>query len=91
LELARAIYYSLQKDLSNGVFYAQIGVHLTFNLKGFVVGSQIPNLILDPPFDHNPCISNLNKQLKGILSIYISSPFQWYFKGPKLVFVYSFN
>jgi hypothetical protein len=48
LELVRAIYYSPQKDLSNNVFHAQIGVHLTFALKGFVVGSQISNLTFDP-------------------------------------------
>jgi hypothetical protein len=51
LELMNAIYYSLQKDLSNGVFYAQIGTHLTLALKRFVVGSQIPNLTFDLPYE----------------------------------------
>jgi hypothetical protein len=42
LELARAIYYNLQKDLSNGVFYAQIGAHLTLVLNDLWLGVKFP-------------------------------------------------
>ncbi len=44
LNHARAIYYSPQKYFSNNVWHVLIGVHLTFTLKGFVVGNQIFNL-----------------------------------------------
>ncbi len=47
LEHARAISYSSQKDISNGVLHAPIRAHVTLALKGFVVGSQILNLIFD--------------------------------------------
>jgi hypothetical protein len=82
LEHRRAITYSLQKYLSNGVLFAPIGDHLTLTLKGFVIGSQIPNLTPDPSFDHNSCISSLNDQGEGTLEIFILRPFQWYFGGP---------
>jgi hypothetical protein len=34
-----AIFYSIQKDLSNGVLHSRIKDHLTLTLKGFVIGS----------------------------------------------------
>jgi hypothetical protein len=70
LDHARAISYSFQKNLSNSVLYTPIEDHLTVALRGFVVKSQVPNLIPNPSFDHNSCISGLNKQCKGTLSIY---------------------
>jgi hypothetical protein len=70
LEHARAIFYSSQKDISNGALHAPIRVHLTFDLKGFVVGSQIFNLTFDPfKKNHNSCILGLNKQCEGTLGI----------------------
>ncbi len=51
-------------------------------LKKFVVGSQFFNLTLALSFDHNSCISNLNKQCKNILNIYTSRSFQQYVGGP---------
>jgi hypothetical protein len=35
--------------------------YLTLILRGFVVGSQIPNLTPNPSFDHNSCILCLNE------------------------------
>jgi hypothetical protein len=61
LEHAKAISYSFQKKKFNGVLHTQIEDHLTLVLKGFVVGSQIPNLTLGPSFDYNSCILSLNK------------------------------
>jgi hypothetical protein len=75
LEHTRAIFYSPQKDLSNGVLQAPIRDHLTPSLRGFVVGSQIPNFTLDPSFDHKLCILVLNEQCKETLGIYTSRPF----------------
>jgi hypothetical protein len=49
--------------------------HLTFPLKGFVVGSQILNLTPALSFDHNSCKSGLNEQSEGTLHIYVSRPF----------------
>jgi len=43
LEHAKAIFYNLQKDLSNNVFHASIKVHLTLILNGFVLENQISN------------------------------------------------
>jgi hypothetical protein len=43
LEHVKALSYSLQKYISNGVLHALIKDHLTFALKGFVIKSQIPN------------------------------------------------
>jgi hypothetical protein len=62
LEHARATSYSPQKDLSNDVLHALINDLFTLALRGFVVGSQIPNLISDLSFDHNSCFSDLNEQ-----------------------------
>jgi hypothetical protein len=45
LEHTWAIFYNLEKDLSNGVLHAPIRNDLTPTLRGFVVGSQITNLI----------------------------------------------
>jgi hypothetical protein len=67
-EHVRAINYSLQQDLFNGVFFSPIGDDLTPDLRGFVVESQIGNLTLDLSFDHNSCISNVNGQCKGTLA-----------------------
>jgi hypothetical protein len=47
-----------------------------------VVGNLIPNLTRGPFFYHNSCISSLNEQCKGTLSIYIFKKFQWYHGGP---------
>jgi hypothetical protein len=44
-EHARAICYSPQKNLSKGVLHYPIIGHLTPSLRGFMVKSQIPNLI----------------------------------------------
>jgi hypothetical protein len=38
---------------------------LTLAFKGFVVKSQIPNLIPAPSFDHNSCKLSLNEQSKA--------------------------
>jgi len=61
LEHARAIIYSLQKDLFNDASHALIGNHLTLILKGYVARNQIPYLTFGPSFDHNSCISCLNE------------------------------
>jgi len=55
LEHARGLAYIPQKYIFNGVFHSLIKNHLTFALKGFVVGSQIPNLTPSFSFDHNSC------------------------------------
>ncbi len=52
-ENAKAISYSLQKNLCNGLYHAPIKAHLTPIFKGFVVGNQIFDLTLGPSFDHN--------------------------------------
>jgi hypothetical protein len=74
------LFYSSQKGISNGALHAPIRVHLTLALKGFVVGSQILNLILNPFFYHNSCISSLNKQCEGTLGICTSRILQWSLK-----------
>jgi hypothetical protein len=61
--------------------HAPIGDDLTLALREFVVNSQIPNLNLNPSFDHNLCISSLNGQYEGTLDIYNSKKFQWYLGG----------
>jgi len=68
-ENMKTISYSLQKTLSNGLQHAPIRTHLTPAFKGFVVESQIPNLIHAPSFDHNSCKSSLNDQCEVTLSI----------------------
>jgi hypothetical protein len=82
LEHARAISYRIQQDLFNNVWLAPIGAHLTPFLKGFMVGSQIPNLTFGLSFDHKLCISSLNEQCEDTLSSYILKPFQWYLGRP---------
>jgi uncharacterized protein (DUF2062 family) len=47
LEHTRAISYSPEKDLSNGVLHTPIRNDFAPALKGFVVGSQILNLIFN--------------------------------------------
>jgi len=79
LEHAREIFYSSQKDISNGVLAHP---NQALALKGFVVGSEIFNLSFNLSFDYNSCISGVNEQCKGILSSYILKHFQWYFGGP---------
>jgi len=74
--------YSFRKYFSIDVLQVLIKHHLTLNLRGFMVKSQILNLTPSPYFDHNSCISSLNEQCKGILGIYTSRPFQWYPWGP---------
>jgi hypothetical protein len=74
----KEISYSPQKYLSNGVSHALIGDHLTLAIRGFMVGSQIPNLTPCPSFDHNSCILSLNEQCEGTLGMYILRTFQWY-------------
>jgi len=81
LEHVREISYSYQKDISNGVWHTPIKAYLAHTLKGFMVGSEIFNLNLNPSFDYNSCISSLNEQCKGILGSYILKHFQWYFGG----------
>jgi len=61
-EYVKAMTYSSQKDLSNGLLHAPIKDHSTFALRGFVFESQIPNLTPGPSFDHNTCILGLNEQ-----------------------------
>jgi hypothetical protein len=75
LEHAINIYYSFQKDISNGVS-RPIKYHLTLDLKGFVTLDR--NIF----FDHNLCISSLNEQCESILSIYTSRTFQRYPRDP---------
>jgi hypothetical protein len=81
LEHMRALSYNPKKDISKGVSHVTIRDHLTPTLRGFVIGSQISNMIPAPSFDHNSCILGLNEQFDGILNIYTSRPFQWYFGG----------
>ncbi len=45
LDLVMAISYSHKKEFSNGVLHFPIGGRLTPSLMGFMVGSQIRNLI----------------------------------------------
>ncbi len=75
LRMRNKYFIAFKKDLSKGVQHALIGPHLTLAFKGFVVGSQIPNLTLAFSFDHNSCKSGLNEQCEGTLSIYFSRPF----------------
>ncbi len=79
---AKEIFYSPQKDLSNGVMHAPIKAHLTFTFKGFVVESIVFNLTPTLSFDHNSCKSGLNEQCEGILSIYTSKKFNGVIGGP---------
>jgi hypothetical protein len=74
-EHVKVITYSLQNDIFNEVFHYPIGDDLTPTPRGFVVGSQIGNLTLDPSFDHNSCISGVNGQCKGTLGIYTLKSF----------------
>jgi hypothetical protein len=73
---ANAISYNLQTDLFNGVSNTPIRTHLTPVLKGFAVKNLISNLTPNLSFDHNSCISILNKQCKGTLGINILKSFQ---------------
>ncbi len=68
-ENTKTISYSPQKTISNGLQHAPIRIQLTLVFKGFVVESQIPNLIHVPSFDHNSCKSSLNDQCEVTLSI----------------------
>jgi len=52
------------------------------SLKGFLVGSQILNLIINFSFDYNSCILHLNEQCEGTLGIHTSRSFQCYPRGP---------
>jgi hypothetical protein len=63
LDNKKVIFYNFQKDLSNSVLHAPIKYHLTPSLRGF------ENLILDFSFDHNSCLSSLNEQCEGNLTI----------------------
>jgi hypothetical protein len=74
-ENSKAIQYSLQKYLSNGVSHTPIEAYLTFFFKEFMIRNQIPNLIHAPSFDHNSCKSSLNEQCEGTLNIYDSRTF----------------
>jgi hypothetical protein len=60
-ENSKAISYSPQKYLSNGVLHAPIEANLTLSFKELVIRNQIPNLIPAPSFDHNSCKSSLNE------------------------------
>jgi len=83
-ENVRKIFYSFQKIFP-------IGIHLAPIFKGFMVGSQISNLILGLSFDHNSCKSGLNEQFKVTLSIYASRNLLMVSWGPNLVLVYLSN
>ncbi len=74
-ENAGAIFYIPQKDLSNDVRNAPIGPHLTPTFKGFMVRSQILNLIRTLFFNHNSCTLGLNELCESTLSIYVLGPF----------------
>jgi hypothetical protein len=65
----RAISYIPYKDISSGVSHTPIGDDLTPTLRGFVVGSKIPNLTLDLSLGHNSCILGLNEQCKDTLGL----------------------
>jgi hypothetical protein len=56
LEHMKVLTYNPQNDLDNGVLHAPIINHLTLDLRGFVLGSQIPNLTFNLSFDQNSCI-----------------------------------
>ncbi len=60
-ESARAISYSSWKYLSNDVYHAPIGLHLTPDFKGFIIKSQVFYLTHAPSFDCNSCKSCLNE------------------------------
>ncbi len=49
---------------------------------GFVVESQILDLIFGLSFHHTSFISSLNEQCKGILNIHTLKAFQWYHGDP---------
>jgi hypothetical protein len=66
----KAIYYNLQKYLSNNVWHVLVRPHLTPASKGFVVKNQISTLLY-----HNSCFSSLNEQCG--LSQFDSQPFFW--------------
>jgi hypothetical protein len=74
-EHVRAISYNFLKYIFNGLLHIPIRNHLTPALWGFMVRSQIPNLIFGHSLDHNSCILGLNEQCKGILGIFTSRPF----------------
>jgi hypothetical protein len=69
-EHARTIFYNFQKYFFDDVWHAPIRAHFTLVLKGFVIKGQIPILTSNPSFNHNSCISSINEQCKGTLSIY---------------------
>jgi hypothetical protein len=75
LEHARAIFYSLERDLFKDVLHTLIKDHLAPTFSGFLVKSQIPNLV--PNVCVNSCILGLNEQCEGVLGIYTSRPFEW--------------
>jgi hypothetical protein len=75
LEHERKLFSNFHKGLSNGVWHTPIKAHLTLALKGFVAESQILNLIPNPSFHHNSCVSNLNEQCEGTLGSYTSRLF----------------
>jgi hypothetical protein len=61
LEHMKKPSYSPENDIFNSVLHAPIENHLTSTLRGFVVGTQIPNLTPASSFDHNSCILGLNE------------------------------
>jgi hypothetical protein len=69
--------------------HAPIKDDLTFALRGFVVESQIFNLIPDLSFDQNSCVSSLNEQ--GHYRHLQFKTFPMVTWGPNLVLVYLFN
>jgi hypothetical protein len=75
LEHERKLFSNFHKGLSNGVWHTPIKAHLTLALKGFVAENQILNLIPNPSFHHNSCVSNLNEQCEGTLGSYTSRLF----------------
>ncbi len=44
-ENVKAISYTPSKGFSNNVWHSPIGIHLTFDFKGFVMKNQVFNLI----------------------------------------------
>jgi len=75
-EHVRELNYKPQKGLSSSVLHVPIGDDLTPTVRGFVVGSQIPNLTPNLYFDHNSCISSSNGQCESTLGIHASKTFE---------------
>jgi hypothetical protein len=90
-ENARAISYSPQKDLFKVIYHAPIKPHLTPAFQGFVVETQISNLISTPSFDHNSCKIKSKWTMQGHFNHLCFKNFLMVSWGPNLTFFFLFN